>query len=98
MNPDPLEADVVLSVPVAVRIKGEDAIERITGPGGDEWRSQFYDLHTREDVLNHLAAVCCRTGIEDASRLDGWADLETGVVTMIVGSPIEPMDIYEDRP
>lgn len=71
------------NVGVTVTVEdGSDAIERITGPNGDDWRSNFYGLYTEEEVIRHLAYNCVANGIEDASRLDGWADLPPGEVTM----------------
>ena len=39
----------------------------------DEWRSQLYDLHTPEDIAEHIAfnlVINCGR----LSMLDGWAD------------------------
>lgn len=73
-------------VGVSVTVKNEDAIERVTGPNGDEWRSQFYPLYTRDDVLGHFAYNAVANAVRDAKRLDGWADLADGDVTMRVES------------
>lgn len=37
---------------------------------------------TEREGLEHLAFNAVANGIEDASRLDGWADIEPGAVTM----------------
>lgn len=66
---------VQLLVTVDIEVHDPDVIERVTGPEGDDWRAQLYPLHTREDVLNHLAANCVRNGADRATLLDGWADL-----------------------
>jgi hypothetical protein len=85
-----------LSVTVVVEVGDESAITRCvenhdersapqpSTPGGDGWRDVYYSLTTPEDVIDHLASACVRLGIEDASRLDGWADLRPGAVTMLV--------------
>jgi hypothetical protein len=65
-----------------VTINDLDVVERVTGPGGDDWRSQFYDLHTVEDVVEHLVFNAARNGIHDISRLEGWADLYQDAVTI----------------
>ncbi len=39
---------------------------------------------TEQDALNHLAYNAVANGVEDASRLDGWGDLERGILTMEV--------------
>ena len=41
-------------------------------------------ITTRQEVVDYLAEVCARIGVEDASRLDGWGDLERGQATMRV--------------
>ena len=75
---------VSLEVDVEIEINDSDAIERVTGPGGDEWRSQLYDLHTAGDVLNHLAYNAVANGQVNAKSLDGWADLPADAVRMEV--------------
>jgi hypothetical protein len=41
---------------------------------------------TEREGLVHLAYNAVANGVEDASRLDGWADLDSGIVTMRVGN------------
>lgn len=77
---------VILEVEVEVEIADPDVIERVTGPSGDEWRSQLYNLHTEGDVLEHLAYNCAVNRCENASLLDGWADLPKEAVQMRVVS------------
>lgn len=69
-------------VAAEVTINDPDVIERVTGPKGDEWRGDLYDLHTEEDVINHLAYNCLANGCENATMLDGWADLPAEAVEM----------------
>ena len=38
----------------------------------EEWRSSFYDLHTPEDIAEHIGRNLLR-GVR-LSMLDGWAD------------------------
>lgn len=83
------DVQVAANVQVTVR-DGSDAITRVTGPGGDEWRSMFYRLHTEQDVLWHWAYNAVANNVQDASRLDGWADLEPGDVTLDLES-IQPV-------
>lgn len=71
-----------IEVVVLVEINDPDVVDRITGSGGDEWRSQFYDLRTEDDVLAHLARNCIANGVERADRLEGWGDLDTDAATM----------------
>jgi hypothetical protein len=69
---------------VSMEISDREPIERVTGPGGDEWRAHLYDLHTEQDVLDHWADNAIRNGVRDVSELDGWADVPRGVVTFSV--------------
>lgn len=74
--------ETAFHVEVRITINDPDVIERVTGPGGDEWRSQLYNLYTEKDVLDHLAYNCIANGEQNASRLDGWADLPKEAVEM----------------
>jgi hypothetical protein len=88
--------DVEMRVTVRVEVGDDGAILRAvdnhdaTGsPQADErsgngWRNVYYPLRTPDDVLEHLAYNAIVNGVEDASRLDGWADLSPRVVTMRV--------------
>ena len=79
-----MEKIVVLSQQVRVTVNNSDVIERVTGPKGDEWRAQLYNLRTEEDVLAHLAYNALANGCENATMLDGWADLPADAVSMKV--------------
>lgn len=46
------------------------------------WAETFYLLGDRDAVLDHLSYNCINNGVEDANRLDGWADLDRGQLTM----------------
>jgi hypothetical protein len=77
--PTQRKIEVQLEVTVEFDIKDQDAIDRCFT---DEWRSAMYNLRTEGEVLEHWAAIAIRNGTTDVSKLDGWADLEPGVVTM----------------
>lgn len=49
----------------------------------DKALNEFANAH-RQYGLHHLAYNCIVSGVEDASRLDGWSDLERGMMTMSV--------------
>ena len=68
-------------VTVTITVHDPDVLNRVLGPEGEEWRSQFYPLHTLDDVLNHLAFNAISNGVSDISRLEGWADLDSTAVT-----------------
>lgn len=88
--------NVELNVELEVTIGDQSAILRCTENqddqgvpqpdvrGGSGWRNSYYALDTPEKVIEHLAENCARNGVTDASHLDGWGDLERGVVTMSV--------------
>lgn len=69
---------------VQIIVNDPEAVHRVTGSGGDEWRSMFYDLRTEDDVLEHWAYNALANNVGEASRLDGWADLPPEAVTMRV--------------
>jgi len=52
--------------------------------GKKTWRLEgiYSAITTEDDIWDHLAYNCIVNGVEDASRLDGWADLERGQLTM----------------
>jgi hypothetical protein len=72
---------VVLRVEVEVTVTDPRVYERVTGPEGDQFRATCYDLRTEQDVDAHLAKACL-DGYDDASQLDGWADLPRGAAEM----------------
>lgn len=70
------EYRVAASLTVTIQVNNPDAIERVTGPNGDEWRANYYTLRTVNDVLEHWTYNVVCNGVNDVSRLDGWADLD----------------------
>lgn len=78
-----------VGVRVEVDIHDADVIERITGSGGDEWRSQFYPLHDAADVMEHIAFNAILNGVTDVSRLEGWGDLPSTAASITVCRDIE---------
>ena len=66
---------------VEITVHDPDVLERVTGPGGDEWRSHFYPLNDNADVIEHLAYNYVVNGVDDIRRLDGWADVAEDAVT-----------------
>jgi hypothetical protein len=50
----------------------------------------YPDIVTEDQMLAHLAYNAIFNSVQDASRLDGWADLERGQITMRVDGRIEP--------
>jgi hypothetical protein len=71
---------VTMNVYATVVVEDEEPFERVIGPGGDEWRSQFYDLHTEDEVAEHFVFNAVTNGIYDVSGLEGWADIQPGAV------------------
>ena len=50
----------------------------------DDFASAYYGYMRKPAVLKHWAYNAVVNGVSDASRLDGWADLERGMVTFYV--------------
>jgi hypothetical protein len=73
-----------LTVYASVEVHDAEPFERVTGPDGDEWRSQFYDLHTAEDVVEHFVFNAVTNGVHDISKLEGWADCDPRAVTIAI--------------
>lgn len=69
---------------VEITVNDPEVIERVTGPGGDEWRSHFYALENAADVIDHFAYNFVVNGVDDIRRLDGWADAPEDAVTFRV--------------
>lgn len=78
-------ADVTLNIEAASNAP-EDWLSRVTG---DFPYAMYGRPFTEQEGLEHLAYNCIANGVEDASRLDGWGDLERGMLTMhVIG--VEP--------
>lgn len=88
---------VTMTVYATVVIQDEEPFTRVTGPGGDEWRSQFYDLHTEEDVAEHFVFNAVANGIYDVSDLEGWADVQKGAVRIEIDSTDLSADSFQER-
>lgn len=66
---------VETTIYTTVTIRNPEVIERVTGPGGDEWREQFYPtMFMAEDVVEHFAFNAISNKVHDITRLEGWAD------------------------
>lgn len=89
--------DVAVGVTVEIEINDEEAITRVTGPGGDEWRSYAYNLRTREDVLKHWAFNAVANGVDRVNRLDGWADMADDAVVLYVDRDSFEVDEIDER-
>lgn len=82
--------DVTAFAFVEVTVRDEDAIERVIGPRGDEWRSHAYNLHARDQVFGHWVYNALVNGVDRVNRLDGWADMADDAVTFeITGVQLE---------
>jgi hypothetical protein len=59
-----------------VRFTGEAVIalaDEVIDAVDDEWRSMFYNLHTPEDIAEHIGYNLV-VNHWDLTSLDGWAD------------------------
>lgn len=91
--------DVEVTTTVTVTVNDEDAIARavdnhaapsIAHPEA-RWQDQYWPVADECDVIRHFAFNAVANAVDDASSLDGWADLERDAVTMQVG---RDMDLY----
>jgi hypothetical protein len=90
---------VVFTTAVHLTIADPRVFDRVTGPEGDEFRAQLYDLRAQDDVLEHLAYNCVANDQRDATLLDGWADLPKKAVQMHRLEPFYDVDqVYPDSP
>lgn len=61
--------------------------------GEKGFQDYYYGPMTVDEVMQHLAFNCVANGVEDASRLDGWADLEPGQLTMDFERMVEYIEV-----
>jgi hypothetical protein len=73
-----------VEVTVEIEVNDRDAIDRVTGPAGSEWRAHAYALYTERDVLEHWAYNAVANGVQLACQLNGWADMNDDAVRMHV--------------
>lgn len=55
----------------------------------EDFKQHLYgdSVRDKQTVLDHWAYNATLNGVDDASRLDGWGDLERGMVTFrVIGS------------
>jgi hypothetical protein len=73
--------EIADGVDIAFYVDNGERTHRMTGI--------YPDVVTEEQLLKHLAYNAIFNGVTDANRLDGWADLERGQITMHVTGSIE---------
>lgn len=89
-----LEAE--LRADVRFEISDDAPADLFTRAETEEFQSSLYgdSVADREGVLKHWAYNAIVNSVDDASRLDGWGDLDKNVVTMLVtNADIE--EVYE---
>lgn len=76
----------VISVDAEVEIEFRDGLdwETYEEDGKRVWRGDGYGFVDQEDLIQNLVWNALANGANDASRVDGWADLERGDITMRV--------------
>ena len=83
----------IMTVYATVIVHDREPLERVTGPGGDEWRSQFYNLHTDEEVIEHFVFNAVTNGVHDITRLEGWADCDSGAITIEIDDTDQSVEL-----
>lgn len=85
---------VETTVYATITVRNPDVIERVTGPSGDEWRSQFYPtIETAENVMEHFAFNAISNGVHDITRLDGWADCDRDDVLIEIDDTSQHVEV-----
>ena len=62
-----------------------DVLTRMQDP---EHYEGLYGFMNEDQVLDHWVFNCIANGVEDVSRLDGWGDLDRGMVRVVVGNVV----------
>lgn len=62
--------------------------QKVIDAVNDDWRSMFYNLHTPEEIAEHIAYNLI-VNKSRLTQLDGWADLSDDMAK-IIGYPSEP--------
>ncbi|HKY57628.1 MAG TPA: hypothetical protein VJL80_06290 [Aeromicrobium sp.] len=65
-----------------------DWLTRVTVPNEFPYWNNDGSPFTEEQGLHMLADNAVRNGVDDASELDGWADLERGMVRLDVSNVV----------
>lgn len=50
----------------------------------EAWRSHFYTLEGTEEIVEHWTFNAVINGVRDVRELEGWGDLEPGMVRLEV--------------
>jgi hypothetical protein len=88
--------DVDVSLTVRITVGNPSAITRCT-ENEDRWRETYYDIHERDEVLEHLAFNAVFNRHRDGTMLDGWADLTPDELSMEIRRDVDLMDVREVR-
>lgn len=64
----------------------------------EEFQKHLYGdaVRDKQTVLEHWAYNAALNGVDDASRLDGWGDLERGMVTFRVNGGSSSVFVYRE--
>lgn len=89
-KPTPERFDVEFTGEVVVTVTDPAVFDRVNET---EWSRNFYGINTKTAMVRHLVWNCIANGYGDASRLDGFADIDEGVVTMEIDRQM--LDVVE---
>lgn len=73
---------IEIEIPTKLTLTDEAPDDVITRCFTKEWQDHMFTLATEDEVMDHLAYNLIENGVEDISRLDGWADIPEGVAMM----------------
>jgi len=69
---------------VEIRISDNAPDDLFTRMESGDLPANLYGTMNEEEVLRHWAYNAIRNGVYDVSNLDGWADMESGIVILDV--------------
>ncbi len=79
------EYEVTLMVTVRVKVNDESTVITRATENMEDFHDFFRPpITTANGVVGYLAAAAASLGVWDASRLDGWGDVERGDAVMDV--------------
>lgn len=85
-----MKINQIATAHVEIEINDDRVLDRYTDPKSEDHGKHPYGLKTQTEIIQHLCHNAISNGVEDITRLDGWADMESGAATMFV------KDVYFD--
>ena len=86
-----MEFEIGIEATVRIIVSDDAPADVFTRAGAKEFQDALYgdSVRDKDTTLAHWAYNAVANGISSAHRLDGWGDLDPGVVYMIVDNVLE---------